>query len=98
MKYRKYHVDTDYDLNSRGKKKGANRIVVNRGWTAIENGTPYITIQLQWYPLPWAGVCKGGKYENVRLTLEETVELIDILKEQKDRHEKEMNERKEGKE
>lgn len=25
MKYRKCHVDTYYDLNSRGKKKGAAR-------------------------------------------------------------------------
>lgn len=95
MIYRKYHIKTDDDLNvKRRKRKGANRIVVNRGWTsAFEGETPFITIQLQWYPLPsWAGVSQDGKVESVRLTLEETAELIDILKEQKEKHEKEVKE------
>lgn len=77
----KQFIYTDDDLNNRGLKKGANRIVVNSGNLRL-GGMPFITVQLQWHPLPMVGIHRGGKYkyENVRLTLEQVGELIQILK------------------
>lgn len=92
----KQFIYTDDDLNKRRKKKGADRIVVNSGNLGI-GGPPFIDVQLQWCPLPWIGVSKGGKVETFRLTLEQVDEFIEILKSVKARIEaREKKETKNG--
>lgn len=79
----KQFIYTDDDLK---RRKGADRIVVNSG-NLGNGGKPYVSVQLQWYPLPWIGVSKGGKVETFRLTLEQVDEFVEILKNVKARAE-----------
>lgn len=85
----KQFIYTDDDLNKKQKKKGACRIVVNSGNTP--KGRPFVVVQLQWRPLPFAGVSSGGKVETFRLTLEQVDEFIEILKNVKARKRKRKN-------
>ena len=77
MRYRKSYVMPDNDIKG---KTGADRVVVTYGYKGDKD---FVAIQLQWYPLPFVGLCKGGKTATCRLSHEQVDELIDLLKKAK---------------
>ena len=73
----KQSIYIDDDLK---RRKGADRIVVNRGSTRFGD-KPFVVVQLQWRPLPsWTCVSPDGRVESFRLTLEQVDEFVEILK------------------
>ncbi len=77
MRYRKSYVMPDNDIKG---KTGADRVVVTYGYKGDKD---FVAIQLQWYPLPFVGFCKGGKTATCRLSHEQVDELIDLLQKAK---------------